>query len=859
MLFRSGIAFLLLGLSVAPTLVAQQDVNSLGLPGQMGPGLVGSFDSAASVEPATITTQFVAATTDQPAVLAITVTIAPHQHAYSLTQPPGGPQPTKIELERSTAYRLLAPFTPLPLPNARVETGEVWTGLRIEEHEGTVTWFAPIELTAGVDPKRLEIRGKIQMLVCSDGGSCIPVNERFAAMLAAEAPAGVRVADWPPASPVGHPQSSVASYEPKNSAVKWSGKLVPAVVRPGESGELRITAKVPPKGHLYALADRDAAAGTKPTLIAVETAGGLVPHRPATDATVQIDNSQPAFGPMRFHEGDVTWTQRIEVPKEAAAGEYTILGMLGYQMCDYGGGQAVCELPQSLRFSVKLQVGGERSQNDAPLTFAPGAGYPQVAAAAAMLADFYEPLPTTAGTDQIATTPVEPAKPGQPSQPSQSAKAMRPMPMGEIGAVDEYDLSKLVLQDVGRGAISYYLAIAFVGGLILNLMPCVLPVIGLKVMSFVDQAGKSRSHALVLNLWFAAGIIAVFLLLGVLAITLGLSWGGQNGKTPFNVTVAVVVFAMALSLLGVWEVPIPGFFGSGSVQSAASKEGALGAFSKGVITTVLATPCTAPFMASAIAWAVTQPAATNLLVFTTVGLGMASPYLLIGVFPELMRFLPKPGAWMDTFKQVSGFVLMGTVIFILSYIEPAAVVPTILLLLGVAVACWWVARTPLTAELADKAKAWGWGCVVTAIFGGIAYSVYLLAVAPADKAWQPFSLERLKQVAVVEGKTVLVDFSAEWCVNCKFFEKTVLHTAPVEQAIREGKVVTMYGDFTDYAPEIDRTLKSLGANGVPVIAIFPGGTPYEPIVFRGGYLQQDLVKAIVEATSRRGRAVTALQ
>jgi thiol:disulfide interchange protein len=112
-------------------------------------------------------------------------------------------------------------------------------------------------------------------------------------------------------------------------------------------------------------------------------------------------------------------------------------------------------------------------------------------------------------------------------------------------------------------------------------MPCVLPVIGLKVMSFVEQSGKSRTHALVLNLWFAAGIVAVFLLLGLLAAFLGLSWGGQFGSTAFNVSIAAVVFAMALSLLGVWEIPIPGFFGSGSVQSAATKEGPLGAFLKG--------------------------------------------------------------------------------------------------------------------------------------------------------------------------------------------------------------------------------------------------------------------------------------
>jgi thiol:disulfide interchange protein DsbD len=257
-------------------------------------------------------------------------------------------------------------------------------------------------------------------------------------------------------------------------------------------------------------------------------------------------------------------------------------------------------------------------------------------------------------------------------------------------------------------------------------------------------------------------------------------------------------------------------------------------------------------MAAAIAWAVTQPVVTNLTVFATVGLGMASPYLLVGVYPELLRFLPKPGQWMETFKQVSGFVLLGTVVFILSFIEPAAVVPTILLLLGVGVACWMVARTPLTAEFGARLKSWAAAVVVVLLFVSVSFGVmYRLATAPVDKAWQPFSLERLQQVAVQEGKTVLVDFSAEWCFNCKLFEKSVLHTQPVDQAISKSGAVTMYADFTDYPPEIDRTIKALGANGVPVIAIFPGGAPYQPIVFRGGYRQQDIIDALSEANSRR--------
>jgi thiol:disulfide interchange protein len=206
---------------------------------------------------------------------------------------------------------------------------------------------------------------------------------------------------------------------------------------------------------------------------------------------------------------------------------------------------------------------------------------------------------------------------------------------------------------------------------------------------------------------------------------------------------------------------------------------------------------------------------------------------------------------METFKQVSGFVLLGTVVFILSFIDAAAVVPTVLLLLGIAVACWVVSRTPLTAEFGARLKSWAAAAVVILFFAVGSFGVmYRLATAPIDTAWQAFSLERLQQVAVDEGKTVLVDFSAEWCFNCKLFEKSVLHTQPVEQAIAKAGAVTMYADFTKYPPEIKQTIAKLGANGVPVIAIFPGSAPFQPIVFRGGYRQKDLIDALADASSR---------
>ena len=245
---------------------------------------------------------------------------------------------------------------------------------------------------------------------------------------------------------------------------------------------------------------------------------------------------------------------------------YPISGIIGYQACEYrDDGMGSCELPTRPAFAATLNVGdvhGDRRQCCRSRSRRPT--LQRRGSVAAAWADVLD---------------------GQPAKPDRrrNAAPTNSDVYTAVLAVNQYDLSRV--RSAGASRLvrwPYYIALAFVGGMILNLMPCVLPVIGLKVMSFVQQAGKSRAHALVLNLWYAAGIISVFLLLGLLAATIGLSWGGQFGSTAFNVTIAAVVFAMALSLLGVWEVPIPGFFGSGAVQDAAAKEGPLGAFLKGV-------------------------------------------------------------------------------------------------------------------------------------------------------------------------------------------------------------------------------------------------------------------------------------
>jgi hypothetical protein len=546
---------------------AQQFSDPLRAGDRSGLGVIGQFEASAGigVESATLTSQIAPATGDRPAILLLSVKIASGKHTYSLTQPAGGPLPSTIELEPSRDYRLLGEFRAYPPAHSRIESGPIWTGLEIQEHEGEFTWFAPLEISAGVDPATLDIKGTLQMSVCETGGYCEPVEKAISARLTDDAKVPAEIEDELVKSASDSREAagkqdfeavwSSGNYQADSSAVKLSGQLVPATVRPGDSSELRITAALPKGSRIYAHADRDNQKGTKPVLIAVERASGLLPRRATTDAPMKIDNSVPQMGVMKYHEGEVTWTVPIEVPKSAPPGDYTIDGLLGYQSCGLNeDGKEFCEFPQSVRFQATLKVGNATNSTAAPIQFAAGGGYPAVAKAAAAFA-------SSLGDSAGETIPTGHEKAPTSKRPDEEPSV--------ISAADQYDLSQVRVDNTTR-SIGHYIALAFVGGLILNLMPCVLPVISLKVMSFVEQAGKSRAHAFALNLWYAAGIIAVFLLLGLLAATIKLSWGEQFGSTAFNVTVACVVFAMALSLLGVWEVPIPGFFGSGSVQKAAA-------------------------------------------------------------------------------------------------------------------------------------------------------------------------------------------------------------------------------------------------------------------------------------------------
>ncbi|GAB4145719.1 MAG: hypothetical protein Tsb009_17990 [Planctomycetaceae bacterium] len=401
-----------------------------------------------------------------------------------------------------------------------------------------------------------------------------------------------------------------------------------------------------------------------------------------------------------------------------------------------------------------------------------------------------------------------------------------------------------------EGSLAYFLLLAFLGGMILNVMPCVLPVIAIKVMSFVQQAGESRSRILALNISYSAGVIMVFLMLATLAVGLvtggeKLGWGGLFQKDEFNVLMACVVFAMGLSLLGVFEIPIPGFVGSAA--GGQHQEGLGGAFLTGIFATLLATPCTGPFLGTALAWSVKQPVLITYLMWGLMGLGMASPYLILGCFPTLIKFLPKPGNWMVRFKEIAGFILMGTVIFFISFMSPKFVVPLLIMLMGVAVGLWMIGNLyDVNSHIKHKTIVRVSAVVVMLVICGGGYS--LTMESKHRLPWKEFNETNL-QASLDNDKTVLVDFTADWCTNCKVNEKLALNRKETLEFVKKHNVVPLVADYTKESPEIKAWLDKFNTDGVPLTVIFPANRPDQPIVLDGVYSKGTLLEKLEEAVN----------
>jgi len=596
--------------------------------------------------------------------------------------------------------------------------------------------------------------------------------------------------------------------QPKIDAnVKIDGRFESGTIVAGGTARLQITATPGPGYHLYAMSDKPAAVGTsKPVVVSLQLPPGWTAGE-ATASALPTEHKTESGEIQRYHEKPISWTVEIRTPRDAKPGEYPLQGLIGYQVCS----DSRCDRPTGSRFEATVQIGAQRS-GAAPLVFS-DANYAQAADAKGVLAVRYPTATSSPTTD-----------------PSSSSL-------------------------VGT------LAFAFLGGFILNFMPCVLPVISLKLFAFMQQSGQSRGRIMTLNLWYTAGVICVFLLLATAAsaVHIGLSsekfkWGEQFTKPGFVVAISSLVFVFALSFLGVWEIPLPGFVGTGKAADLAAQEGPSGAFAKGVISTVLATPCSGPFLGPVFAFALAQPVSVIYLFFAIIGLGMASPYLVIGAFPHLIRLLPKPGAWMDTFKQVMGFFMLAAVAFLFTNLTDHYPAATFTLFVGLWFWCWWIGHTPFTATSAAKARAWIGGGVIAAAVGWVAFVG--LAPGKALLPWQPFTKATLAKLQS-EGKTVMVDFTANWCPTCKYNLYTAINRQAVLDKVNANGVVPLLADWTKENEEIKQTLDTLNSETIPVFAVYPAGKPEKPIVLRDLISLQQVLDALNEAGPSKPAAMAA--
>ncbi len=743
-------------------------------------------------------------------LLSIHLDVPPGGHTYSTDS--GFSGATRIKLVQTDGIEPIdEKFTTDHEPKIEFQDGE-----SVEKFKDPVTWLRRFRLKP--DAKRSDVRilSQVRYQIC-DALSCTPYDETFFAT--AEAPAEVIASDpaklaefkgrfvpataTPPkvAEVEDDPATAPKPFEIKlvpqrgkvADPVKIRFRLSPEDAKPGQAALLSITMELDEGWHTFAL-DQDSKNAGLPTLIELTGLNGLKASEDKFSPSLVPEIATTKEGiQQRVHHKEITWTMPVSIGKA----EYGIAGTLRYQICREGQCRPLKGVPFELGHITKVEV--KRTP---------------------------EPIKTVV----------------TPTPPSQT-------PGGEDGGPKFNGQDFVPRNDRQDETLGLFLVYAFLGGLILNVMPCVLPVIAIKVLSFVQQAGQSRARILLLNLTYSLGVISVFLLLASLAVFAKLGWGNLFQQTGFQVAMSCVVFAMGLSLMGVFEIPVPGMIGSAAGHQ--HQEGPLGAFLTGIFATLLATPCSGPFLGVTLGWSVKQPAHITYLVWFVMGLGMASPYILLGFFPGWVKFLPKPGNWMVTFKVVCGFILMGTVIFLMSSLKVNWILPLMILLLAIGFSLWMIGQ--LYTINSPGRRRWTVRTFAALVSGvGCWMAMGLADEKPGvhELPWQAFDGVKLK-TELRQGRTVFVDFTADWCLACKSNKKLAYNTADTLERVKKHNIVTMKADWTDGSPAIEEWLNAFDSVSIPLAIIFPGDDPLHPIVMRDIVVKNELLRKLDEAVEIR--------
>ncbi len=572
------------------------------------------------------------------------------------------------------------------------------------------------------------------------------------------------------------------------------------------------------KAHFEAFVERSAfAAGERARIVArvtIDEGWHIQAHEPSfeylipTELTVELPAGWPAASveyppavlwqstfeaePLAVYEGETLLYAALDVPPASASDRYEIGLTLEYQACD----ERVCLPPVTTTAAVTLEVGSAGESQHQDLFAAREKG------------------------DQGTSA-------GRPPTPKRSL-----------------------------GAFAGMLLAGVIGGLILNAMPCVLPVLSLKVFALVKTAGQGRRQITAGALATALGILISFWALALTAIAVraggGLvGWGIQFQNPGFVAFLTVVLVFFCLNMWGLFEITLPAALG-GALGSSGQGGGMAGHFSSGLLATLMATPCSAPFLGTAVGFALSQNAGTTLAVFTAVGVGMALPYLGLAVWPKTARLLPRPGAWMDLLKGAMGFLLAGTAVWLL-YVLSAQVSPVRLAvlevtLLSVGFFAWLrskVANARLGSMIAAAGLVGAALATVTLAAGGTPPETRGTFGDRPGIQWQNFDRDRAEALAAA-GELVFVDVTADWCATCKVNERLVLNADAIIELFERHGVVAMKADWTNRDDRIARYLEDFGRYAIPFYVLYRPGLP--PHVF-GELLTKGSVIAVVEASA----------
>jgi thiol:disulfide interchange protein len=391
----------------------------------------------------------------------------------------------------------------------------------------------------------------------------------------------------------------------------------------------------------------------------------------------------------------------------------------------------------------------------------------------------------------------------------------------------------------GISGILQAILFGLIAGLILNFMPCVLPVLSLKIISVVSQA-QNRKSTVISGIAYTSGVLASFMALAALAAFAGYGWGSLFQRTEFILAMILLLFIFALSLFGVFTLNIPGF--AGRIASKKSGTTATDSFLKGSVAALLATPCSGPLLGATLAWTLSRPAPIIFAVFASIGIGMSLPYLILTIRPSLARYIPKPGKWMLTFERIMGFLLAASVVYFLSILKDSLVIPALVMLFisGVAVWQFGIWGTPERSQLKRTVSRFLLALLIAVAFIVPLYTAKMQSTYLQTK---PFSMQLLEENAS-KGIISVVVFTADWCPNCRLVERTVLNTNDTRQLLTKNNAVLVTADITQQGTEAEQLLNQLGSKSIPFLAIFSSGSTFtEPVCLRDLYTKKDLKKA----------------